>query len=360
MMRSFNWSEIVRLLVVASCLGRGATLLAMQEAAAAPAESVVAAEQQEAVNGEDDAYNVGLERLNAERAAAGELLVKKLQPQREKLRQEFDKAKVELVELMGKLRADPGNRVLKAAYEEKLSGTMVNANRLLKEWTDQAPDARTALAAYEARLTEARVQSTSKLNEVTLQAAEWVQSKTEAENRLQAIAEHYRELVESGKPLPPDVTDDVQSLEEELRQAKLRQAISASRQREYARKLRFLGQNEAGLAGLRKKLELSFLRATHAQTCLAEVAETRIANINNEQLADALAELIKLNTMHGTAEIDIGPMLPSDLLTESPVIDFAAGLETESDKGQEDARRILEKYLPKPEKQETNDATAGT
>ncbi|MFM7168194.1 MAG: hypothetical protein ACKO3T_23350 [Planctomycetaceae bacterium] len=359
-MRSFKWSEIVRLLVVASCLGRGATLLAMQEAAAPPAESVVAAEQQEAVNGEDDAYNVGLERLNAERAAAGELLVKKLQPQREKLRQEFDKAKVELVELMGKLRADPGNRVLKAAYEEKLSGTMVNANRLLKEWTDQAPDARTALAAYEARLAEARVQSTSKLNEVTLQAAEWVQSKTEAENRLQAIAEHHRELVESGQPLPPDVKDDVQSLQVELENAALRQAISASVQREHARTLRMIEQYEAGLADLRKELELSFVRATNAQSALAKVAEARLAKINNEQLADALAELIKLNTMHGKAEIDFSQLLSSDLLADSPDNDFAADLKTGSDKGQEDARRILEKYLPKPEKQETNDATAGT
>jgi len=355
-MKTRTWRESIRLLAAMCCVLSGVTVWGMQEAAAPAAPA--ADEQQDTATAEQEAYKVGFERLNTERIAAGELVANKLKPQQEKLRQEFSTAIAELRELLKKLSKDPKNRLLKSTYEEKLSSTIVNASRLLKEWTDQAPAANTALDGYAARLAEARATYQDQLNKATVEAAELAQTKADTEDRLRAIAEHHSELLKSGQPLPPELNDDVPSLQLELENAELRSTLAAANQRTFANSLKTIEKQAKTLGELRKSLELKFHRALQGQAALVAVAEARTAKINNEQLKQALEELVQLKDVPKASHDELVDFLSGDLLRDPEDSPTDAEPGPGPDEAQGDVRRILKRYLPTPEKPETNNATA--
>ncbi|MFN9292731.1 MAG: hypothetical protein ACK6EB_32040, partial [Planctomyces sp.] len=155
-----------------------------------------------------------------------------------------------------------------------------------------APAANTALDGYAARLAEARATYQDQLNKATVEAAELAQTKADTEDRLRAIAEHHSELLKSGQPLPPELNDDVPSLQLELENAELRSTLAAANQRTFANSLKTIEKQAKTLGELRKSLELKFHRALQGQAALVAVAEARTAKINNEQLKQALEELV--------------------------------------------------------------------
>lgn len=99
------------------------------------------------------------------------------------------------------------------------------------------------------------------MNKATVEAAELAQTKADTEDRLRAIAEHHSELLKSGQPLPPELNEDVPSLQLELENAELRSTLASANQRTFANSLKTIEKQAKTLGELRKSLELKFHRA---------------------------------------------------------------------------------------------------
>lgn len=343
-------TKVVPLLLATCCLLPSGPVFAIQEAAAPPVDTKAAAEQQDAEVADKEAYNVLLEKLTAEGNANSELF-KKLKPQKEKLRQEYAAAISELVDLAKKIAKDPQNRRLKADYEEKLSATIVNVNRQLKEWTDQAPTMNQALDRYSKAITETKDYRDVRLTKATEESAMWGKSNSDIEDSLRAIAEKHRKEIGDGKPLPKDVEEDVRTLNIELDYAKFRYGLAQTEQKTIAQSIRTLDNHSNAVAETRKRLSQEMQRATNAQAALAAVAERHLSRIHSAQLEQLLREFQNLTPRDGQ-QLDFDELF-KDILLPEPGPSPAEPETSPSDSvAQDDVREILNRYLPNPEKSE--------
>ncbi len=132
-----------------------------------------------------------------------------LEPQIERMSELFGATVTRAEELLAKRQKDPGNTRLEAEYEDCISDglqqgmTWLGNFSKLKEPTFQALDGvgKSIGIAKQAMANDlAQSQSELKAN----------QGRAEAiQQRLKALAQQYKEQIREGKPLPPEVEQDI-------------------------------------------------------------------------------------------------------------------------------------------------------
>ena len=254
---------------------------------------------------------------------------------------------------MSKLEKDPTNQELQAAYESTLSLALTEATGYLREFAQLQKPTAEAVDGMAHSIADAHKAFQSEAASRQKQAEASQRRGEEIRQRLTVVAEQYRQQIEQGKGLPPEIDHDIRMLDADrkdmLDMAKVDEMAAAQAQQT----LSDLQAQRDEVQQLKTELELTFHKAGSQQVLLTKVAALRATRLQRikmyRQLNDVSNAVTQQKKVVGQMNSRLGTLLDQILkqdisLKGSQVVKHQAGSD-------QTATDILKSYLPPSSKQ---------
>jgi hypothetical protein len=220
----------------------------------------------------------------------------KLEPQIERMGEVFQATATRAEELLAKRQKDPTNARLQAEYEDCISEglrqgmTWLGNFSQLKEPTFQALDGvgKSIGVAQQAMANDlAQSHTEFKAN----------QGRAEAiQQRLKALAQQYKEQIREGKPLPPEVEQDICGAQADREAAEAMTKIDELQEAKIREVVADLETQQAEWVRVKGELQTAFRQADNQRLLLGKMANLKRIGLQTQvvrQQLDVVQDLVK-------------------------------------------------------------------
>jgi len=243
-----------------------------------------------------------------------------LEPQMERMGQLFAANVARAEELLAKRQKDPGNVRLRAEYEDCISEgirqgmTWLGNFAQLREPTFRALDGvgksiGTAKQAMESDLAQSHKQVEA--NEGRAQTIR---------QRLKELAQQYKEYIKEGKPLPPEVEQDIRMAQTDRETAEAMAKIDQLQETQTREAIAELAAQQAELTRVRGDLQIAFQQADNHRVLLVKVANLKRIGLQTQAVRQRLEAVQRVVSKR---ETDLSNL--NTLVKRIVDKDFAAG-----------------------------------
>lgn len=284
-------------------------------------------------------------RLQQDKDALEDFMSEQLSPQLQKISDSFASNVSKAEKLLERIKRDPKNERLKAEYEDVLSQAITQGVNFTKGFAALRDPSFDALDGVRETIVDAKAEFGRLSKENQRLVDNYDEQSAKARQQLAELADKFKAELASGRPLPPEVDEDVRLLQVDIDMAAANAKVLNMTVKNAQQAAIELDDQLGDLNDLRSDLNVAFRQAAGQQSLLGNVARYKRQRIQMTTMFGRLEQVRRQVASHKVNVGKIGHLVTR--IVEADVNATSRG-KTKVKKRPQKSNEILKAYLTKP------------